>query len=250
MVTIKLGRNLGGLILEHLVDVVWKTSVVFIMLVILSRIIGKKVLSQLTFFDFVVGILMGTITGTYVTTEVKGLWVLLSPVLLTILVVAVAFLSVKSLPARKILEGEPVIVIQNGKIMENNMWKLRYHLDDLEMQLREKGIFDITEVEFAILEPHGYLSVLKKSQHLPVTMKDLGKSTPYKGMATEIIKDGKVLEQNLAQNNLDFAWLYKQLSQRGIRDLSDVVYASLESDGTLFTDIREDLLSYVQKVED
>ncbi|GAB6179881.1 DUF421 domain-containing protein [Desulfotomaculum defluvii] len=236
--------------MEEFIKVTWKTIVIFFMLIILSRIIGKKLLSQLTFFDFVIGILIGTITGTFVTTEIKGLWVLLSPVYLTLLVVAIAFLTVKSLPARKLLEGEPVVVIQNGKILEHNMLKLRYHLDDLEMQLREKDIFDITEVEFAVLEPHGYLSVQKKSQYLPVTMKDLGKPTSYKGMATEIIKDGEVLEQNLKQNNLNFGWLYNNLSQRGIRDISTVTYASLQSDGTLYTDIREDNLDYIQKVED
>lgn len=232
------------------ISVTWKTAAVFIMLVILSRIIGKKLLSQLTFFDFVIGILIGTIAGTFVTTEVKGLWVLLSPLYLTLLVVAIAFLTVKSLPARKLLEGEPVVLIQNGKILEHNMLKLRYHLDDLEMQLREKGIFNITEVEFAVLEPHGYLSVQKKSQYLPVTMKDLGASTVYKGMATEIIKDGEIFEQNLRQNNLSFGWLYNQLTQRGIQDISTVVYASLQTDGTLYTDVRKDQLDYVQKVED
>lgn len=232
------------------ISVLWKTVVIFIMLVMLSRAIGKKLLSQLTFFDFVVGVLIGTIAGTFVTTEIRGMWVLLSPVLLTIFTVATGLLTVKSLPARKILEGEPVVVIHNGKILENNMLKLRYHLDDLEMQLREKGIFDITEVEFAVLEPHGYLSVLKKSQYLPITMKDLGKSTSYKGMATEIIKDGQLLSQNLEQNNLDFAWLYKELRKRNIEDISDVMYASLESDGTLYTDVKKDNLDYVQKVED
>ncbi|MDO7787659.1 DUF421 domain-containing protein [Desulforamulus aquiferis] len=236
--------------MEELFKVLWKSIVVFIMLVVFSRIIGKKLLSQLTFFDFTIGILIGTITGTFVTTEVKGLMVLLSPVILTLLVVMVAFLTVKSMPVRKLLEGEPVVVIQNGKIMEKGMLRLRYHLDDLEMQLREKGIFNITEVEFAVMEPHGYLSVLKKSQHLPVTMKDIGKPTQYKGMATEIIKDGDVFEQNLRQNNLTFAWLYEELRKRNIEKLSDVTYASLESDGTLYTDVKDDKLEYVQKVED
>ncbi|MFZ5639274.1 MAG: DUF421 domain-containing protein [Bacillota bacterium] len=72
---------------------------------------------------------------------------------------------------RKLLEGEPLIIVQNGKIFEKNMRKIRYNIDDLLMQLREKDVFDLSEVEFAIIEPHGKLSVLKKSQHLPVTPK-------------------------------------------------------------------------------
>ncbi|MZP30396.1 DUF421 domain-containing protein [Heliobacterium undosum] len=204
----------------------------------------------MTYFDFVIAIVMGTIAGAYVVTEVKGAWVLLSPVVLTIATVATSMVHLKSLAARKILEGEPVIVVQNGKVMEENMKRLRYSLDKLEMQLRNKGAFNITDVEFALLEPNGKLSVLKKSQHLPVTMSDLGKPTAYKGLATEIIKDGDVLEQNLLQHNLSFKWLYGELKKRGVEDLSEVFYAALQSDGTLYVDVRRDGVDGVHEVED
>ncbi|KAB2951930.1 DUF421 domain-containing protein [Heliorestis acidaminivorans] len=236
--------------MEEFIKVVWKSIAVFLILIILSRVIGKKLLSQLTFFDFVIAIVMGTVAGAFIVTEVEGRWVLLSPLILTISTLALSFLTTSSLAARKVLEGEPVVVIQNGKIMDHNMLKLRLHLDDLEMQLREKGVFDIREVEFAIFEPHGFLSVLKKSQHQAVTMKDLGFDTAYKGLATEIIKDGDVLEQNLKQNNLTFSWLYDELRRRKIERISDVFYASLESDGTLYVDLYDDKLDYVHKVED
>ena len=236
--------------MEELFKVLWKSTVVFIMLILLSRIIGKKLLSQLSFFDFVIAIVMGTVAGTFITTEVQGLWVLLSPIILTALTLGAGFLTIKSLVARKILEGEPVVVIHNGKILEKNMFKLRYSLDDLEMQLREKGIFNITEVEFAVLEPHGQFSVLKKSQYLPVTMKDISKPTQYQGMAIEIIKDGDILYQNLDQNNLDINWLIAELNKKDINNPVDVFYASLQTDGTLYTDLKADNLEYIQKVED
>ncbi|QGG46389.1 YetF domain-containing protein [Heliorestis convoluta] len=236
--------------MEEFIKVLWKSIAVFFILIILSRVIGKKLLSQLTFFDFVIGIVMGTVAGAFIVTEVEGRWVLLSPLILTICIIATSFFTTSNLSARKILEGEPVVVIQNGKILEHNMLKLRLHLDDLEMQLREKGIFDIREVEFAVFEPHGYLSVLKKSQYQPVTMKDLGRPTTYKGLATEIIKDGDVIEQNLKQNNLTFSWLYDELRRRKIERISDVFYASLESDGTLYVDLYKDKLEYIHKVED
>ncbi len=116
--------------------------------------------------------------------------VLLSPVILTVLVVGTGYLTIKSTPARKLIEGEPLVMVQNGKIYEENMRKIRYNLDDLLMQLREKGVFDLSEVETAVLEPHGQLSVLKKSQQLPVTPKDLNIPTKYKGLSSEIIRDG------------------------------------------------------------
>lgn len=178
------------------------------------------------------------------------MWVLLSPVSLTELTVLFAFLSLKSLGFRKLVEGEPVIVIQNGKILEKNLLKLRYHSDDLEMQLREKGVFNFNEVEFAVLEPHGKLSVLKKTQHLPVTPQDLNLATKYKGMATEIIKDGDILEQNLVQNHLSREWLIQELKKRNINDPSQISYAALNTDGSLYIDVKNDNLQYIQEVED
>lgn len=117
------------------------------------------------------------------------------------------------------------------------------------MQLRFKDVFDITQVEFAVLEPNGQLSALKKTPFLPVTPKDLNMPAGYQGMATEIIKDGDVLEQNLLQNNLDFRWLYCELSKKGIADISDVVLASLQTDGTLHIDVRDDANPYIQGIE-
>lgn len=165
--------------------------IVFVLLIFLTRLIGKKLLSQMTYFDFVTGITIGTIGGAYVTTEVKGYYVLLGPIILTILVLLSGLLTLKNNAARKLIEGEPLVVVQNGKIYEKTMSKIRYNADDLMMQLREKGVFDLSEVEFAILEPHGQLSVLKKSQHLPLTPKDLNMPTDYKGVSSEIIRDAK-----------------------------------------------------------
>lgn len=241
---------MGCLKMTQLWLVIWKSTLIFFSLIILARLIGKKLLSQMTFFDFVVGITIGTISGAYVTSAIKGLWVLLSPVLLTLFSITTGFVMVKSLTLRKLFEGEPVIVIHNGKILEKNMFKLRYHLDDLEMQLRDKGVFDFGQVEFAVLEPHGQLSVLKKTQYQPITPKDLNLSTSYQGMAAEIIKDGDLLEQNLTQNNLSKEWLLEKLRQRNITDLSQVAYASLNTDGTLYVDLKADKLEYIQKVED
>ncbi|NPV93064.1 MAG: DUF421 domain-containing protein [Firmicutes bacterium] len=194
----------------------------------------------MTVFDFVVSIMIGTITATYVTKNIADAWVLVSPAVLAAAAVATSLLTLKSPPARKIIEGEPVVIVQNGRVLENNMRRLRYNLDDLMMQLRDRDIFDIGELEFAVMEPNGKLSVLKKSQHLPLTPQDLGLPTGYKGLASEIVKDGAVVEQNLKQNNLDFPWLYGELRKKGVEDISDVLLADLQTDGTLYVDLRKD----------
>lgn len=173
--------------MDQLILVIWKSALVFVILVGLARIIGRKLLAQMSYFDFTVGITIGTISGSYVVQMVKGMWVLISPVLLAILAISFDYLHLKNLSFRKITEGEPVIVIHNGQILEDNMRKLRYHLDNLEAQLRDKGVFDFGEVEFAVLEPNGQLSVLKKSQNLPLTPYDMSIATEYKGISTELI---------------------------------------------------------------
>jgi uncharacterized membrane protein YcaP (DUF421 family) len=237
-------------ILPQVWEVLWKSMVVYFLLIVLTRLIGKKLLSQMTFFDFVVGITLGTIAGAFITIAIPGFWVLLSPVILTIAVILTGLATLNSIRLRKLIEGEPVVIIQNGKILEHNMRKLRYHLDDLEMQLRERDIFDFNQVEFAVLEPHGQLSVQKKSQYRPLTPSDVKAGTKYEGLATEIIKDGRVFEQNLAQNHLDFNWLYRELRRNNIADVREVLYANLNTGGTLYIDRYDDRMDYVQKVED
>ncbi|OCL26938.1 hypothetical protein U472_05475 [Orenia metallireducens] len=236
--------------MKEYLEAVWTTLIIFVLLVVLTRLVGRKLLAQITFFDFVTGVTIGTIAGAYVVNEVKGNAVLLSPVILVICTLGLGYWTVENLKIRKLVKGEPVVIIQNGKILEKNMFKSRYTLDALEMQLREKDVFDINEVEFAILEPDGELSVLKKTPYNPLTPKDLKLDTEYKGLATEIIKDGEVLEQNLEQNNLDFNWLYQELHAQGIANIQKVMLASLNTDGSLYIDLKDEYPDYTQKIED
>lgn len=236
--------------MDQFVNITIKTLTSYVLLIVLSRIMGRKFVGEMTVFDFAVTITIGTVVGTFMTDGVKGWQILIIPGILSFAVLITGIYVLKSLPARKLIEGEPVVVIQNGKILDHNMSKMRYTIGNLEMQLREKNIFDFNEVEFAVLEPNGKLSVLKKSQKRPLTPTDLEIKTQYQGIASEIIKDGNVIEQNLTQNNLDYNWLYNELHKKGITNLNEVFYASLNTDGTLYVDMMKDNLGYIQKVED
>jgi len=237
-------------LLHDLYIVILYSLIIYFLLLILTRLMGRKLLSQMTYFDFVTGITIGTIGATFITVEVKGFIILLSPVILSLLVIATGYLTLKSVPARKILEGEPLVLIQNGKILEDNLKNVRYNIDDLMMLLREKKVFNMDEVEFAILEPNGKLSVQKKSQYLPVSAKDLNISTKYKGISSEMIRDGEIVHQNIEQNNLSYEWLYNQLQNNDIENIDDVFLATLSTEGTLYVDLKKDEPKYNQKVED
>ena len=132
-----------------------------------------------------------------------------------------------------LIDGEPTIVIMNGQIMEAALRSMRMRLTDLLEELGLKGVFDLSQVEFAILETNGQLSVLKKSNYQPLTPQDMNIPTRYAGISTELIYDGVVVEQNLKQVNLDRAWLEKKLLNLGIKDPSEVLLASLNTAGEL-----------------
>ncbi|MGB9792010.1 MAG: DUF421 domain-containing protein [Thermacetogeniaceae bacterium] len=228
-----------------------QTVLSFFSVLVLTRILEKEQLSHLTYYEYVTGITLGSLAaGLAIDTVVPPGAALLSLVIYAALTYLMGYVSLKSRVARKLLEGEPTIVIQNGKIMEENMKKLRYNVDDLLVQLREKGYFNISDVEFAILEPHGKLSVLPKASKKPVTREDLQIPCSYEGIATELIVDGEVIYQNLKQNNLDEAWLIDQLEKQGIHSPKEVLYAGLDTQGNLYVDKKQDELTHDVQVSD
>src|SRR5699024_5605641 len=123
------------------------------------------------------------------------------------LVYTLQMIVLKSRNVSKYIDGEPTIIVMNGKILESAMKKLRYRASDLMEQLRGAGVFYLNEVEFAILETDGKLSVLKKSDYVPLTPKDMNIPTIYKGLSTEIIYEGKLIDENLKKIDQSKEWL-------------------------------------------
>lgn len=218
----------------------FRSIMAFFTLLILARLLGKKQVGQLTFFEYVLGITVGSISANMSTNltnralpEFTGLvtWVILT--------LLVQLIALKSRKLAKITDGEPTILIQNGKIMEDKLSTNYYRFDELMKQLREKDVFNISEVEFAILETDGTLSVLKKSQVQPVTPADLNLATNYHGMSIELIYEGKIITQNLSQIKKDEQWLQTQLKKRGIT-LDQVTFGSIDTNGLLYLDLYKD----------
>ena len=227
-----------------LIEVFLQTILAFAAIFLYARILGKQQVGQLTVFEYINGITFGSIAAALaVEIGPQETWYhFLGLTVFFLLTYFLGHVALVSRPARKLIAGEPTIVIHNGKILEDKMKKMQYNVDELTMQLREKGYFDLPQVEFAILETNGALSVLPKSQYRPLTPRDLGLKTRYEGMMSEIIVDGQVIYQNLVQNNLDEKWLMEELMKQGIQDLDQVSYAGLGSDGNLYVDKVQDQL--------
>jgi len=127
----------------------------------------------------------------------------------------------------------PTVIIQNGQFIKANMKRVRYSIENVLMFLREKGIFDINEVEFAIVEDSGNVSVMKKTQFQPATPDDMKIATKYKGLTIPLIVDGKVYEDNLQKLNLDKVWLQQQLLLNNINSFDEAFYVDINTEGNL-----------------
>jgi uncharacterized membrane protein YcaP (DUF421 family) len=228
-----------------------RSIIAFFSLLIFTKILGKQQISQLTFFDYVLGITFGSIAASLTTDLSSRAWPhfvgLFTWALLGYLM---QYITEKWRYAAKYIEGEPTIVIMNGKIMEDALRKMKYTIADIMALLRNKDVFDLSQVDFAIIEPNGQLSVLKKPEYEPLTAKDMNISKSPTGISTELIYDGILIDQNLRQLNKSEKWIMNQLKSQGIRDVSDVFLATLTPSGSLYIDKYRDHITKVTDIGD
>lgn len=203
--------------------------------VVVMRIMGKRQIGQLQPFELAIAIMISELaavpmqnTGIPLVNGIIPILTLLSAQMAT------SFITLKSTKARGIVCGKPSVLIENGKINEVLMRKEMYTLNDLLEQLRSKDIPNIADVEFAILETNGQLSVLPKSQKRPLNAEDLQISTNYEGLPLDIIIDGEINMKNLRKANLDTGWLKAELKKFKIENVRNVLFASIDSSGNLY----------------
>ncbi|WP_144528712.1 DUF421 domain-containing protein [Peribacillus simplex] len=231
------------------IEVILRSITSFTLLLIGTRILGKQTISQMTMFDFIAAISLGAISANLAfNTSIKVQHTIIAFTIYVAIIFLIALISLKNRKGRKFLAGDPTIVMQNGKVLEGNMNKMRYTLDYLNQQLRERDIFNIEEVLFAIVETNGTLTVLKKPQFRNVTKQDLMISAmPEQKLPIELIMDGEIIKENLEQNNITFSWLESELKKRNLSKY-DVVYAVLAANGNMYVDtLRDHIHSPIDK---
>ncbi|WP_078548270.1 DUF421 domain-containing protein [Litchfieldia alkalitelluris] len=228
-----------------IMELILRVALTFITLLALTRIMGRKELSQLTFFNFVSGITIGSISANLISNSnfsIRNGIIALAG--WTIFTVAMGFLNIKSKKIRTLVEGQPVIVVKDGKIMEDALKRLRLDVDALSALLRQKNVFSMADVNYAILETDGKLSVMKKEDKQSVTKSDMSIQKNQVNLyptSTEVITDGKIVSSNLSKLNLTEDWLEEKVKQSGLT-VSDVFYAEIQKDGSIYIDARDDLL--------
>ncbi len=217
-----------------------RTVILFLLVMITIRIMGKRQVGELQPFELVVAIIIAELASIPMEDKETPLINGIIPIItLLILQVSFSYISLKNERIRNIISGTPSILIENGKINEKELKKLRYNLSDLLEQLRIKNISNIADVEFATLETSGELSVIPKSQKKPLTPEDLNISTEYEGLSLPLVMDGKVIFNNLIKANLDINWLYNILKKHNINDPKNVLFASLDTKGNIYLQPKE-----------
>lgn len=217
-----------------------RTVILFAMVFIGLRIMGKRQIGQLQPFELVIVILLAELAALPMANSGVPLVNGILPILILVLAqVLLSYVSLKSLWARGVICGTPSIVIKNGRIMEKELRKIRYNINDLLEQLRAKDIFNIADVEFAILETSGELNVISKSQKRPLTPEDIGVPTNYEGLSTALIIDGQVIKKNLTRNNLSIEWLQNEIAKYNYHDFTELLLVSLDTSGNLYIQTKQ-----------
>jgi len=230
---------------ETIVSVV-RSIIAFVTLLIYTRVLGKQQVGQLTAFEYVAGITIGSAASSLsIDLSIKPFpqWMALATWVL--LVWGLQMISIKHRWVAKVMDDQPAIVIQNGKILEQNLKKNRYRYDELLSQLRDKNVFDITQVAYALLEPNGNLSILKKPEYEPLTPSDMQIVPKQNGLMVEVILDGIVIKGNLMNVNKNMEWLQQQLQIQGVQDLKEVSFAAILPNGQLYVDRFKDKIKEI-----
>jgi uncharacterized membrane protein YcaP (DUF421 family) len=212
-----------------------RALILFLVVVIVMRIMGKRQIGQLQPYELAVAIMISELAA--VPMQNTGIPLIdgIIPILTILLAqIVFSFASLKSVRLRALICGKPNVLIENGIINEKNLRKEMYTLNELLEQLRINNISNISDVEFAILETNGQLSIIPKSQKRPVIPEDLKIPTQYEGLSIDLIVDGAVMYENLSKVNLNEAWLKEELSKYNINNLNDVFFATLDTQGKLY----------------
>lgn len=223
--------------MDETLVVVVRSLISFFTLLLYTRLLGQQQLSSLTYFDYINGITIGSLAGTLATDlDTKGWAHFVGLTIFVLLTLLLQYVSIKARKFSRMVDGKPVLVIDQGKILEENLARLRMTKEGLLMLLRNKNVFDISRVQTAILESQGDLTVLLKSEYQPLTPKDIGLTPPPSRLSTEVVLDGKILEDNLKSRGRNRDWLMKELKKQKISDLKEVSFAVILPNDQLYVD--------------
>lgn len=219
-----------------------RSILLIIGLFVITKLLGKKQLSSLSFFEYIVGITVGDIAGTLsMDPDLSLRDGIASLIIWSFVPFAISLISLRSRAFRRIVEGKSTTFIEHGNIIEKNMRNEKYSLDELLEQLRKKSVFKVADVEFASLDSNGELSVLLKKEKQPLKYEDISHMTEDDNVPVTLIMDGEMIKENLEKAKLDKKQLVKLIKNKGYEQ-DNVFYAEIDTNGDINIDLYDEYL--------
>ena len=194
-------------------------------LFVCAKIVGRKQIAQLNFLDYITGITIGSIAAELATELETPTRPLIAMGVYALATWAMSQVGVRFMRSRKYLDGSPTIILRSGKLYRQNMRKAKLDLSEFMVMCREQGYFNLSDIDTAVFEYNGKLTLLPVSTRRPATPQDMGLTPQQEGLSVEVIMDGHILGENLRRMGLDETWLGRQLRNQGIGSATDVFLA-------------------------
>lgn len=220
--------------MENIPHVLLTSICSLIILFLMARLIGNRQVSQMSLFDYINGITIGSIAAEFATSLEDDFWEPLTAMILYGLAAyAISLATCKSMTLRKWINGQPVVLLENGKLYEKNLLAAKLDINEFLTQCRAAGYFDLSQLQSAILETNGQISFLPTAQQRPVTPEDLQMNPQPEKPCVNVILDGKVLSGNLRFTGNDDVWLTKQLKALKTEKIADIFLATVNAQNEL-----------------
>ena len=217
----------------------FRAIVLYIVVLIVMRLMGKREIGQLQPFELAIAIMIADLASIPMTDTGIPISNGIVPIIgLLIMHLIISTINLKSIKAREILCGKPRILIYRGKIDEDALIKERFTLNELQERLRDKNIVNIGDVEYAILETSGQVTVIEKPNKRTTTPEDFNIMPDYEGLPYDLVVDGKVMQQNLKEIGKDYNWLDKEIQKFGFKP-EETLLATFDGKGQLFCQKKE-----------
>lgn len=229
-----------GDIMTSILDIIFRSFVSIIVLFIITELMGKKQISQLNMFDYIIGISIGSIAASFsVDNSINYIDGIIAIIVYGVIATVISLLTTKSIFFRRFFTGAPSILMKNGKFIYSNLKRSRLDINDFLQVARENGYYDISQVNYAILEPSGKVSFLLKAKYNPITPNDSKLKVSDNSVLSNLIIDGKYMENNINNIGKTIDWLDKRLHNMGYTDISDILLLTCDNKEKLTVFLKE-----------
>lgn len=212
----------------QVINIIVRSFISVLVLFVLTKLMGRKQIGQLNLFDYIIGISIGSIAAEMTVNKDANYLCIIAILVFSLVSMFISFITIKSINLRRFFTGTPIILIEDGKIIEKSLKKAKFDINDLLQEARINSYFDISEIEYALMEPNGRISFLPKSKYLPLTLNDMKIKVDYKGLVANLVIDGKIMKENLFNINKDEKWLLKRIENEKI-NLGDILLLTCDS---------------------